>query len=189
MPLPSSACDIPTDVCCTSLYDSAYHLLTELYDDLSHCYPPDPCGNGPLLAYVTHGYGDDGIRDALTVAILGVSTTAKSQDGQGRTIPLAAMRGDFEVRLRESGWPMVKRENDVITPPDPALQNELAKHSYAHGEKLYRKMRGLIFSRMTTPASEPQFSFSQLGPLIPLTPLGGVVGWTFRIQVDLVWNG
>lgn len=187
MALPSITCDVPDEVCCSNIYDTAYHLLSNLFAAVAGCVSTE-CDTPGIQPYLTFGVGDDGIRDALTVAILQVAPSAKSQDGAGRTIPLPLYRCDFEIRLRESGWPIAQVIGGAIQAPDPVLQAKLSKHAFAHGELLYRKLNAMNYSRTLAPAGRPQPTFAQIGPLVPLLPTAGVVGWTIRVQLDMIWQ-
>lgn len=188
--LPSSAspCEISDDVCCNVLYDTADWLLTNIFDQLCSCYGDDACNSKPI-AYVTFGIGDDGIRDALTVAIVSASPSPQTVAGRGGvTVPFGLYRCLFEIRLRESGWPMAHTEGQAVVAPDPVLQNKLARHAFSHGEMMYRKVNSLYQRRLLTPPTFPQCANAIIGELVPLVPLGGVVGFTVQVAIDMPWT-
>lgn len=185
--LPGPDCGANEDVCCNVLYDVAYHILVSVHDSLVACFPQDGCSTIPV-AYVTMGGGDDGVRDALTVAIIEAVPSPKSLDPNGRMVGIPLYRCAYEVRLKESGWPMVERNENSISPPDPVRQNSQARHAFSHGERIYRKLNNMLITKTMTPSTVAQYSTVQLGRLTPLRPLGGVVGWVIPVSVDLPWG-
>lgn len=190
MTLPSgdSPCEMTLDACCNVVHDIANHLLTSIHDAILPCYGDAMCNEAPIK-YVTFGQGDDGIRDALTVAILSAGPSPITQTGAGGvTIPLGLYRCLFEVRLRESGWPMAFIDGNQIVPPDPERQHVATRHAFAHGEMMYRKINSMNYNRTLTPTTVAPFSKATIGQLLPLQPLGGVVGFAFQVAIDLPWN-
>lgn len=189
MPLPSQSCEIPSSVCCTTIYDISNFILNTVYDALLDCMPLGCNGETmKLLHYVTMGQGDDGIADSLTVSFLGAVASSKSSDNTGHSLPVGVSRGSFDVRLRESGWPIVRTEGGIIDAPDPKMQHAIARHAYAHGEKMYRVLRGMVQSRRLTPTALPKPSFGSIGDLRALSPQGGVVGFAATVTADFPWR-
>lgn len=181
MALPTDACGEGFDACCTALYDIANHLLSEVFDALIVCYPPAPCAD-PLRAYVTVGAGDDGQVDTVTVAINTVTPTSTSLPGN-----FGLFQAVFDVRLRESGWPTAYVEGDTIVLPTPEEQVAAARHLYAHGEAIHRRLSKLQTNRRLVPPSV-RCTNATIGTMIASSPEGGVVGWSVPVTVDLPWN-
>lgn len=179
MPIPSTPCDSP-EVCCTDLADIAYHLLTETFDALSDCQEPG-CDSA-IASYITMGLGDDGIVDSLTVAMFSAAGSPSNRPGT-----FGLYRAEFDVRLRESGWPTAAVEGGVITLPDPAVQASAARYMLSRGEAMHRKLAALASRRQLAPASV-RCTNGTVGRLTPLTPQGGVVGWAISVSLDLPWN-
>jgi hypothetical protein len=180
--LPNAEClGAEGDVCCTSLYDIANHILAGVYEALLPCYSESFCNTG-LLAYVTMGTGDDLVFDALTVSLGEVKTTARSVQNGIKQSPVASYTAEFNVRLIESGWPMAHEEGNQLLVPDPVLQNALARHSYAHGERMYRR---LSYMASHGDVGTSACSAAMVTPLIPLAPLGGTVGWRTSVVLTL----
>lgn len=178
--IPQALCDQP-DACCVSLYDIAAHLLAETYDAVLNCYPTvEDCP--PLAAYVTMGTGDDGITDAVTVAMMTIAGSPNTRAGG-----LGLWRSTFIVMLRESGWPTVRVNGDEILMPAPDLQVRAAQHVFSMGEAIHRRLAALQTSRGLTPAGVP-CAMASIGVMSPLNPQGGVVGWQIPVTVDLPWN-
>lgn len=176
---PPECCD---DVaCCVNLYDIANHILAEVYDAIQECYPPEGCCD-PLAAYVTLGSGDDGIPDALTVSV-------DSINGSANTIPggFGLWRANFNVLLRESGWPTAYAEGDTIVRPHPSDQARAAQHVFSMGEAIHRRLAKMQSSRAMVPIGI-RCSNASIGSMTPLNPQGGVAGWQVSVGVDLPWN-
>ncbi len=183
--LPTEAtCDIPEGACCTDLFTVAEHILSSVHGQLLDCFGAD-CAELP--AYVTMGEGDDGVRDALTVAFTTVAPSGGSAR-QNVQLPITLQRATFIMRLKESGWPMVQIVNAEIVPPQPDRQNALARHAFAHAEKMYRTLLWLKATRTLVP-SGVGCTQTSIGPLTPLRPTSGVVGFTSTITLDLPWGG
>lgn len=192
MPLPQQSCPIPEDVCCNGIFDIAQYVLNRVYDGLVGCLPKG-CDGQPmqLLPYVTMGQGDDGVADSLTVAFLGAIPSPNSLDQNGRLKGPSLFRGDFDVRLRESGWPLIRTDGGQLNAPDPALQQAIARHAYAHGEQMFRVLRSLA-ARVATPggwlANYPNPAFATASQLRTINPQGGIVGFSSVLTVDLPWG-
>lgn len=180
MPIPSAPCGEAVEPCCVSLSDIANHLLAAVFDALIECEQPD-CG-APVLAYVTMAGGTDGALDALTVSPLGVSAVGD----QKPSLP-SLHRAEFDVRLRESGWPIAAAEGDAIIFPDPEAQAVAARYVLSRGEAMHRRLVYMLSHHQLAPAGLP-CGRSSVGRLTPLAPLGGVVGWTITVSIDLPWG-
>lgn len=184
MPLVAE-CEL-SDQCCTTMFDTAKYLLDEVYRALTCCYPdPAACPLDEWRKYITFGPGNDGVDDALTVAIL----TAGPRQQSPTTLALALYRATFEVRLRERGWPMVHvGPGGEVYAPDWQEQTGKARQAFAHGEKMYRH---LIWLNNNSALSPPGSGCRNagMGNLIPLQPLGGVVGFSVQVTMDMPWSG
>jgi hypothetical protein len=164
-----------------SLHDIAAHLLAEVYDAVSGCYPgPDCCE--PLAAYVTLGNGDDGITDSLTVSFGSIASSPNTRPGG-----LSLWKATFNVRLSESGWPTARVEGEAITLPTPSEQATAARHVLSMGEAIHRRLSMLQSQRGLTPPGV-RCSNASVGVMTPVPPQGGVVGWLVPVVIDLPWN-
>lgn len=184
--LPDPDCVISEEVCCTSLYDIAQHILASLYEAMLECYHPTPCDPGTLLAYVTMGEGDDLVLDALTVSIEEIRPSVNTVAGS-RTSPFGNYQATLKIRLLESGWPMAYEENGEIFVPDPAVQNSISRHSYAHGERMYRKLSYMASHGECVPAGTACVN-AVVNSLQPMAPSGGSVGWVTSVTLTLPWG-
>jgi hypothetical protein len=184
-----SACEVPTEVCCTSMYDIAEHILTNVFDTLNDCMAQTECEVGQLLAYVTMGEGDDGNTDSLTVEFSGAQPSPTAQASPNHQLAMSIYQATFSVRLRESGWPVAQAGGYEVTPPDPAKQNTLARHAFAHGELMYRKLISMKLNRCMVPSCVPGCGNVRIGQLAPLRPTAGVVGFVATVTIDMPWSG
>lgn len=191
--LPSPNCDIPETACCDQVFGMANSILAFIYADLITCFAEQDCQKPVLAQYITFPGGDDAITDALTVAMIDTRPTPGTQTGAGGTqLVVGLWRSRFEIRLRESGWPMAQVSNREILLPDPSLQTKLALHAYAHGERLFRSAISLVAKLGTGKA---QFA-TDAGPtratvesMQSLPVLGGVIGWNVVMSVDMRFTG
>jgi hypothetical protein len=177
--IPTTPC-ADFEPCCLSLSDIATHLLTEMYDAITECYP-STCAQ-PLAAYITFGNGDDGIVDSLVVAAGQVTSTSEARAGQ-----MNLWRATFTIRLSESGWPTARIEGEEIVLPTPQEQQIAARHVFSMGEAMHRRLSHLMFHRALVP-STVRCSNATVGTMVPVPPSGGVVGWQVPVTVDLPWN-
>lgn len=160
--------------------DIATHLLTEMYDAITECYPTT-CSQ-PLAAYITFGNGDDGIVDSLTVSAGTVQATPNQRAGQ-----FNLYRVTYTIRLLESGWPTAHVDGDVIVMPSPDAQAIASKHVFSMGEAMHRRLSSLVTQRALVPSSV-RCSNATVGTMQPIPPSGGTVGWQVPVVVDLPWN-
>jgi hypothetical protein len=181
--LPPADCLVSEEVCCTSLFDIANNILAGLYEAMLECYQPSFCNQGGLIAYVTMGTGDDLVYDALSVSV----ESMRPSDGtvnRNAMSPMKLLLVTFGVRLIESGWPMAQEENGEIFVPDPVEQNAIARHSYAHGERMYRKLLHMATSGGLVPQGMA-CSNAVVDQLLPMNPAGGTVGWRTSVTLTL----
>lgn len=180
MPLVASNCTPIDDQRCNSLSTISQHLLEKTYEAISTCFDGG-CG-AAITAYITTGNGDDGVVDALTVALLGIDPSPlTTNQGPSRWI------ATFEVRLRESGWPIVRIEGGVAVPPPPAEQAQAAAQLLSHGEAIHRRLSALK-SKGQLGGENYVCGAGAVGTLLPVIPQGGVAGWSILVTIDLPWH-
>jgi len=184
--LPNGDCVVSEEVCCTNLYDIAQHILSGLYEGMLECFQPTQCDPGGLLAYVTMGDGDDLVLDALTVALTSVDPSFNTV-ARNETSPFGLYRATFTIRLLESGWPMAYEENGEIFVPDPVAQNAMARHAYAHGERMYRRLTYMASHGECVPAGM-SCSKVEVSALRAMNPQGGSIGWETTLVLALPWG-
>lgn len=184
--LPNPDCEISEEVCCTSLYDIAQHILAGVYEGMLECFQPTPCDDGGLLAYVTMGDGDDLVMDALTVSLTAVDPSFNTVN-RNETSPFGLYRATYTVRLLEAGWPTAYEDNGEIFVPDPVMQNALARHAYGHGERMYRRLSYMASHGECVPAGVA-CSKVEVTSLRALNPSGGSIGWQTTVVLALPWG-
>ena len=175
MPLPTlETCDIPTDACCTRLYDVANDLLTVAHDALVDCLG-DTCG--PIPKYVSTGepsYTDDG--DYIAAWLSGFSVVPG-----GRNALIQRPQATYSFKLVESGWPTLESSNVAITVPDADRMHVLSVHSYSHIEKILRAQTS------TTAVSGTVCHGVRMNNLTTLRRSSGLIGWQWSLTADVEW--
>lgn len=178
-------CDVSDDVCCVDVWGIAEHLRSNVLTAVNACID-DECEL--LLSYVTMGQGDDGVVNSLAVAFMGTSFSPGSQQSGAKLSIMPLVRARFDVRIRENGWPIVNTEGGVVNAPDPERQHALARHAFAHGEAMYRKLLAMHAAQTLIPTAHKRQKAS-LSDLFPLPPLGGTIGFYATVTADVAWGG
>lgn len=174
--LPLDDCDIPEEPC-SSAWDVGNNILQETRSALAELMAVD-CDK--IVSYMTVGTrGDDAIVDALTVSL---ATVNQRSTDPGVGLQLL----NFDVRLRESGWPVASMVGARFVPPDPNLQNALARHVYAHAEVVYKTLLVMQRTNGFAPAGYRMIT-GTVGTLTPLAPTAGVIGFFVPVTVLLAW--
>lgn len=186
--LPTGGCSPSELTCCTDLFDIANNLLEKVGQAVNGCISGGDCPGETLSMYVTMGGGDDAIANALTVEFDTSTPTPGSTSGAGRALPIVIARTTFTVRLKESGWPMVHTHQNTISSPTPVEQHAAARHAFAHGELMYRTLLQMRATNTIVPSSVRGCLNVTVGSLLPLRPLGGIIGFTAQVMVDLPWG-
>jgi hypothetical protein len=192
MPLPLVDCadDVPTDVCCPTLYGIADRIRCIATNAVLRCLTGD-CAEREFRSIIAMDPHPDFCGDILTVALTSWGVDQASTEN-GRTLPVLLTVADYHVELREAGWPTIEldEQSDLIVQPDADLVNALALHVYAHGESMYRALLDVAARRSfwTSEIGLPtdRFSNFQVSPLRPLPPQLHVAGWQLDVRVR--WN-
>lgn len=179
MPLPAVGCCDPTDIDCASLYQLGDWYLANALDSLKVVRGDAGGCCDELIGYLTLGDGDDGITDAVTVAF---RTITPSADQRGTIANVAR----FDVRLRESGWPMVNTDGGTVNMPDPVRQNALAGFVWAELEVMHRRFQQLQARHQLQPVGF-RVVHGVLSPFRALNPSGGVVGGVVSLDITMPW--
>lgn len=193
MPLPIASCadDITTDVCCSSIFDIADRIRCVATDAIECCFDPD-CTDCDWRSYVSVGPRiAEPLGDALVVHCVGIAPSFGSGSPAGqKLLPVAIHLAQFDIVVYENGWPQITANElgEVIYVPDSALINAIARHAYAHGEKMYRALVDGVQRRTLFPVS----GFSNLGEvtlsgLQPIQPSAFSVGWGMSLQVQVTF--
>lgn len=185
MALPHEQC-APGDVCCESLFASAEKILEVAYNAVCNCSVVD-CDLPDLAGYVSMGRNiEDPVADFVAVSLRSVAPSPRSADQFGN-MQLPIYRAVFQVKLLETGWPMPQGDGDEIITPPPMLVQNVAKHSYAHGEAMYRALNGAMTANTLNASCNSGNCFSRIDPLEPIEPSGGTAGWITGITLGMDW--
>lgn len=192
MPLPIDACaaNVPTQVCCSSFFDVADRLRCVAFDAVNCCIDPS-CGDQEFRSYVSLGPSiPEPIGDALVVHLLSSSPSTNSRGPTGILNRVALQEAHFEIFLTENGWPTPETDElgEVVMVPSSELINGVARHSYAHGERMYRAVlnsaqKGELFP---LPANA-HIARVDIGNLEPVQPAAFTAGWTIPVTVQMTF--
>lgn len=193
MPLPLGSCadDISTDVCCSSIFDVADRIRCVATAAVECCFDPS-CADREWRSYVSVGPRiPEPLGDALVVHLPGISPSLGSTSSRGnRSLPVAVHQAQFDIVLTENGWPLIRANEfgEVIEVPDSNLINAIARHAYAHGEKMYRAIVDGVARQTLFPIS----TFPYLGDvvhsgLVPIQPAAFTVGWGMSLNVQMTF--
>jgi len=188
MPLPFSDCDIPFDVCCDTLFATGEEILDIVLPAVNNCVAPSACApHTPIAGYVTMGVTvRDPVVDYVVVSLDRLETSRGSQDDAGK-LQTPVWRALYQVRLVESNWPTAEEVNEQIFVPSPELTHAIARHSYAHGEAMFRALANAVTSRTAKPGIQ-LCTFHMVEPLVPVEPSGGTTGWETSVWVNINWR-
>jgi hypothetical protein len=197
MPLPLQACadDIPTDVCCTSLFDVADRIRCIANTAVVAAFH-ESCADREWRSYVTVGQrAAEPLGDALVVYMPALGQSPDSRSPSGKLNSIVLERARFVIFLTENGWPTIVADEmgDVISVPDSNVLHALARHSYGHAEAMYRAIRRAAAKNATSAdALFPIATFRNLvqsfevGDLTPVDPAAFTVGWTLPITATVL---
>jgi len=173
-------CDISPDVCCDAFWGVANHLVVVVLDGLENCRPTEICDDDWFHGYVPHGIRVEDPAPNYVVASLANVSIVNSNQRTAQFFPryLAV----YQVRLLESGWPMAQDDGESIWVPDHRDLHALSRHSYSHGEVMWRALANAVATGNIQPR---HCSFEQLGTFRPVEPSGGTVGWQVDVTVDV----
>jgi len=89
------------------------------------------------------------------------------------------------VKLLETGWPMPYGDGEEIIVPPPQLVQNVARHSFAHGEAMLRALNGALTGGTLNQSCNS--CFQRIDPMEPIEPSGGTTGWQLNIQLGMNW--
>lgn len=182
MPLSSDVC-LDLELECNTVYAYANHLLCAARDALGSCFRGGSCRDH-IRSYLSMGAGDDGIPDSLIVVTQPMVATSSTA-----TIGPSLYQLPFDVRLRESGYPISQAVNggNSISYPDPDLQHYATMQSMAHGEAIHRRLSAMKSAGALSPDGY-RCTRGLVGQMVPLPPQGGVVGWSIIVTLTIPWG-
>lgn len=190
LPLASCAADVPADACCSTFFDVADRVRSVAFNALVSCQDPS-CADREFRSYVTHGpQVQDPLGDSLVANLVSVAASTGSREASDRLLPVGLFVGRINLHLFETGWPQIEANDAQRTlyVPDSDLVHAMARHSYAHGEKMYRAIVDGIQKRtlFTLPANS-HIGQVDLSDLVPMEPGGPIVGWSVGLRVQMTF--
>jgi hypothetical protein len=146
------------------------------------------CADRAFRSFVSIGPNiQDPLGDSLIVHLTEAGPTSGSTTRGGNMLPFAVHTADFEVQLRDNGWPQISTDDmsKSIVVPDSDMVNGMALHSMGHGEKMYRALVDAIQRKeLFAGASNGHIGLVQISRLRPIQPTSFMVGWSCTVQVE-----
>jgi hypothetical protein len=181
--LNTTACaDDLVDDLCNTFFAYGDHLRCAAMSALEPFFPNGDC---TIRSYLSMNAGDDAVSDSLIV-VLGPLTTTANSGPIGPTI----YQAQFDVILRESGYPMVKAVDGgrAIAKPDPDEQNRATRQLMQHAGAILTALNGLKTSGCLQPPGYVRCSRSLVSGMQPMPASGGVAGWIISVTIWLPWG-
>lgn len=178
--LPDWTCgEIPCDLECHTFMDVLGEVASVCFSAVT-CDGSDDCG-GELTVYATVSEPSHPAGNYIGVWLQRLERR-QTATGQriGMELPGAQSLMTVGIKLMESGWPQIGDNGEL--PPFSAL-NGLAYHSTAHAERITRK----LWNALATGALPSGCSFKDVGPVQPVAPSSGLVGWTWSVLLLTPW--
>lgn len=174
----------PDDTGYEWLFETGAAIMAKAWFGLAPFVPPadSPCSPG-LFSYISvdappaefHG-------DILAVYATSIGPSAAAVNQQallGCLVNYPQLQIEWTVDLWENGYPTIDREGQRVTVPDPDTLHNVNQWVYVHGLAAYNAViQGTVDGSIDFPSV---INNTVVGPLVPLTPEGGVVGWRFRV--------
>jgi hypothetical protein len=192
VPLPIDACahNVPTQVCCSGIWDVAERIRCIAYDAVVCCIDPS-CADQEFRSYVSIGTDvPEPLGDALVVTMVDASPSTASRSPTGMLLGASLQEVRFEAYLTENGWPMpiADEVGEVIEVPDSWLINAVARHAYSHGERMYRAILDSVQRKEMFPVSTfPHIAKVDVAGLEPVPPRAFAVGWVVPVTVQMTF--
>ena len=96
----------------------------------------------------------------------------------------------FEIFLTENGWPTPETDElgEVTYVPDSLLINRIARHTYGHGEKMFRAVLNSVQTGEMFPLpANAHIARVDVGSLQPVQPAAFTAGWTLPVMVQMTF--
>jgi hypothetical protein len=177
--LPNWQCDeIPCDTPCSLYNNVVSDVVSVAYRALCAELPEEACQG--IYGYVTVGEPVHPLGNYIGGWVQGVTpyNPRNSQAAALQIIPRALVA--VGVKLMETGWPTLGVPDPDSVPSFEAV-NAMAMHSNSHAERITRALWNAVATRSIGDTSACQFE--GMGGMSPVPPSGGLVGWTWAVQV------
>jgi hypothetical protein len=180
--LPDWHCEeIPCDLECHTFFDVLDEVAQVCHSALT-CNETDPiCST--ITTYATVAEPSHPAGEYLGVWLYRLERRA-SATGQrtGLVMPAAQSFMTVGIKLMENGWPQIGDPEANSLPSFEAI-NAMAYHSTGHAERITRA----LWNALSTGALPSGCSFKDVGPVQPVAPSGGQVGWTWSVLLLVPW--
>ena len=166
--------------CCESLYTAAQAILTVAQGALEECAGEELCRE--LYGFV--GAAEPHLAMQNYVAVWYTETTLEPQgnrSGALKTLMVQQPTVTFTVKVSEGGYPTGEQVGTQIAEPSAAALDWAGKHALGHAEAVYRQT---VDSLRTDHICG---TLKAIGPLRPLGPSGGVIGFAFSVALEIPW--
>lgn len=180
--LPEWNCaEIPCDLECHTFMDVLGEVAEVCWDAVT-CGGTDPCG-GEMTVYATVSEPSYPAGNYIGVWLQRLERRPTATGTRiGMELPGAQSAMTVGIKLMESGWPQLGDLADNALPPLSAI-NAMAYHSTAHAERITRR----LWNALSTGALPSGCAFKDVGPLQPVAPSSGLVGWTWSVLLMTPW--
>lgn len=180
--LPDWTCgEISCDVPCTLMNTVVDEVVTLAYNAVCRDMPPEFCSG--LTAYVTVAEPHNPQGDYIGGWVQSMTPYNPRNSQAGGLQIIARTLVAVGLKLLETGWPMIGQPEPDDIPPLSAV-NALAHHVNSHGERIYRALVNACSTRAITPSG---CQYQGMGPMAPVPPAAGMVGWTYAVQLAVTW--
>lgn len=192
MPLPIDACaaNVPTQVCCSSIFDVADRIRCVAYEAVQCCIDVS-CVDQEFRSYVSLGPSiPEPLGDALVVHLLSMSPSSRSRSPTGVLNRVSLQEAQLEIFLTENGWPTPETDElgEVVYVPDAALINRIARHTYSHAERMFRAVLNSVQKGLMFPLpANAHIGRVDVGNLQPVQPAAFTAGWTIPVTVQMTF--
>lgn len=172
--IPNADCSPNAVPCCTDYYEVAETIVAQIIGRISDCIT-SAC-NVPLVGAVLFS-PDVVLADSLTFVVDRVRADTRSVNNRPVKLTQTVIEG--QVRLIESGYPVISDEGGRLVMPPLEDFERAAKHLIAHGQVLHKTLLG-----MRNDGGIPNACvFSSVGALVPIDPESGLAGWSVDLEV------
>jgi hypothetical protein len=167
--------------CCDSLYTAADALLTVAYAALVECAGEELCST--VQSFVAAADPHLAMQDYVAVWYTEATLSPRSnRTDQLKTLLVQQPEVTFTVKVSESGYPTGEQVGTEIGEPSADELDWAGKHALGHAESVYRAVLDSVRG------SHVCGTLKAIGPLRPIGPSGGVIGFAFAITTEIAWT-
>jgi hypothetical protein len=169
--LPGCACTDPA--CCSTWFDKVESYLDIAHTAVEECSTSGCCGQYLKLITVAEPHYVQSYVGAWLVESLIVQP--RQGGGNPKLLGFLPPKMTIGFKVMDAGWPSLETIGQAITVPAPEDLTASSRHSYAHAQSMLHAVVG---------AARGCGELQGIGGVRPSGPSGGLVGWTFTMQVQ-----